>query len=340
LIMVAIALVVLLGFVGLAIDVGHLYGERRRMQNAADAGALAGAREICFGDPSQAEARAREYAIARNGAQDAAVSFLDGGWTVDVIATETADTFLAGLFGLSEADVRAEAAAACAAANSACGLWPIAFKESTWNYLLKDGGYICDDDVFFIWTGDNLHDNPDCKETYDCDPDNDGKDEFVDITSRGWLDFSDVVNNELYPDSCVQSGCGESELACWIKNDSTSKVTIPGCVPGLNGVKAGVKDEVNARIGQVVSVPIYDGTGCSGISCPGGQTYHVVDFKCITVRGWVQNYTLPRQDGSQPPWKGSVIRASITCGGCSTECGETSGAPPPPGGLRAVSLIR
>jgi hypothetical protein len=43
-ILVAVALVVLVGFTALAIDVGHLVVARNELQNAADAGALAGAR--------------------------------------------------------------------------------------------------------------------------------------------------------------------------------------------------------------------------------------------------------------------------------------------------------
>ena len=66
----ALSLVVLLGIAALAIDVGRLYGERRRMQNAADAAALAGAHELCQGRPdADAIAMANDYAIARNGAQ-------------------------------------------------------------------------------------------------------------------------------------------------------------------------------------------------------------------------------------------------------------------------------
>ena len=49
LIYVAISMIVLLGFVALAVDVGYLYAERRHMQNAADAGALEAARALCFG---------------------------------------------------------------------------------------------------------------------------------------------------------------------------------------------------------------------------------------------------------------------------------------------------
>ena len=77
LVLVALALFVLVGFVALAVDVGHIYRERRHMQNAADAGALAGARELCQGEgASQAEARAREYAVDRNGAKEPRSQYL------------------------------------------------------------------------------------------------------------------------------------------------------------------------------------------------------------------------------------------------------------------------
>jgi hypothetical protein len=46
LIILAVSFVVLLGFSGLAIDGGILYSDRRHAQNAADAGALAGALAI------------------------------------------------------------------------------------------------------------------------------------------------------------------------------------------------------------------------------------------------------------------------------------------------------
>jgi hypothetical protein len=46
LVLVVFMLIVLLVFAGLAIDGGMVFLERRRMQNAADAGALAGAREL------------------------------------------------------------------------------------------------------------------------------------------------------------------------------------------------------------------------------------------------------------------------------------------------------
>jgi Flp pilus assembly protein TadG len=57
-VMIALALVALIAMVGLAIDGGMVYLERRRMQNAADSAALAGARRlsqaICATNPNPA----------------------------------------------------------------------------------------------------------------------------------------------------------------------------------------------------------------------------------------------------------------------------------------------
>src|SRR3982075_1218853 len=41
LVLIALAMLVILGFLGLAVDGGHAYWERRILQNAVDAGALA-----------------------------------------------------------------------------------------------------------------------------------------------------------------------------------------------------------------------------------------------------------------------------------------------------------
>ncbi len=53
LVYLALIMLVLIGFAGLALDGSHAYLERRHMQTAADAAALAGARELALGrDPS------------------------------------------------------------------------------------------------------------------------------------------------------------------------------------------------------------------------------------------------------------------------------------------------
>lgn len=61
LVLFALGITVLFGAAGLAFDVGRFYSERRFLQNAADAAALAAANSLIRGElPAQADARARE----------------------------------------------------------------------------------------------------------------------------------------------------------------------------------------------------------------------------------------------------------------------------------------
>lgn len=330
----ALLMVVLLGFVALAVDFGHIYAERRKMQNAADAGALAGARELCFGDPGLAEARAREYAITQNGAQDAGVSIVD--YVVTVTATETTDTYLAGIVGLRTVYVPAVAAAACGKATSSCGLWPIAFKYGDW--VLADCGR-----DYLLWEEGRA----DC-ETYDCDVDGDGADEDLALDERTWVDFSAVLADGQ-PDPCDSSGCGADELRDRI--DGYDKITdvpcrswveIPSCTAGDSGVIDVAWRDAGDEAGEIKLIPLYDSTGCVMEHDPGNacsnERYRVVDVGCVKVMGAVR---LCERDRPQQCHK-RVIWVQVSCDGqeCASECGTTGGGPPGPGDVRAVSLIR
>jgi len=322
---VAIALLVVIAFVALSVDVGNVWGQRRRMQNAADAGALAGAREICFGNPGAAEARAMEYAVTRNEAESASMS-RTGGYTVTVVTTETVETYFGGVIGFGTIDVTARASAMCGRARSGSGLWPVAFDVDTWDDLYADSAG-CGEE-FYVWTSDKI---VDC-DVDDCDFDNDGRDDVVVGGNRGYLDFSGLIVGN-FQDPCVQPGCGANELACQFRNDSGGYLELPECVPGVNGVKASVKDDVDSRIGDTVRVPLFDGVGCSGTTqCahPNGVNYWVTAFGCVRVHGWVHH--IPGFPGEK------AIEVSIDCGGCQTSSGGTDGEIPNPWELRAVSL--
>ncbi|MEZ2347768.1 pilus assembly protein TadG-related protein [Terriglobus sp. RCC_193] len=70
LVVVALCLVVLIGFLGLAVDIGFVRHEQRRLQAAADAAALAGALEVrvCGDSPNcSAMQTAAQTALAENG---------------------------------------------------------------------------------------------------------------------------------------------------------------------------------------------------------------------------------------------------------------------------------
>ncbi|MEA3338235.1 MAG: pilus assembly protein TadG-related protein [Chloroflexota bacterium] len=337
LVQVALMLVVLLGFLALAVDVGQVYLKRRQLQNAADAGALEGARQICFEDQTWAAAQGPATTVALTYATGAGIGFPTpaSAYHMTVVVSQTIPSLAASVLGQSQFNPGARATAVCGGADRVCGLWPIGFSESQWLQLL-DPSRPCGT-PFYVWAGNNMNQDADCL-IYDCDVDVDGIIDVLNSTGRSWLDFSDVVD-DTYGETCAQSGCGTSELRCWILNDSAAQITIPACFAGDNGVRAAARSDVEARAGDQVSVPIFDYTGCPGISCPGGTTYHITGLGCIDVIGWIQQFELPRLDGGVPPWKDKVIVVSVSCTPCDTFCGSTSGTPPIPGGVNAVSLI-
>ncbi len=354
LIQVTIAFLVLLGLISLAIDVGHVYAERRRMQNAADAGALAGARQLCMlQGADKARAEAARY-LRENGVAAADIIPADiqvAGSVVNVTARQTADTFLAGFVGFDTVDVGATASAACGAAKSACGLWPVAFSEPIWEELYDEGAG-CGKEII-VWNDDKL---PECKingkthanicNCYDCDVNNDGIDEYAVASGdgRAWLDFSGL-SEPPFTDPNEKSGCGASELGNQIRTGSGARIQLPTCISGTSGIKAGVKDDIDSRSGDHVNIALYDSLGCPSSNCS-GESYHVTSFGCITVVGWEQKFGLKPQTGMDPKEykelkNAKVVRARINCSGaCTTACGSTDGTPAMPWQVTATGLTR
>jgi hypothetical protein len=374
LIMVALMVVVLLGFVALALDVGNVYGGRRRMQNAADAGALAGARELCFGSGSRAQAKviAEDYATIHNGAQSAVADIPSDGYTVTVVATQTLDTFFAGAIGIDTANVRAEAAALCGRAIRGGGMWPLAFKYDVYSDSIACGEqflvFAQDDDVdcaggCVCVSSGITETTPECEDKCDCNvigP-------FIAPGDRGWLTFFEP--EEGYPDDCnAHQNCGANELACWIRNNHPGPINIGDCVPGQPGVDAGVKDDVDTRIDDILNIILWDRECCDYTdegcddpeplgTCP-GTPYLVAAFGCVQVVGWEHTLNIPKcgnpaktcQTGNNL----KVVHAIKICddpavdavGGdpydlyCNTVVGATDGELPLDMELRAVSLVR
>jgi hypothetical protein len=114
LVMVALLFIAFAAILALVLDGGNAYAARRQAQNAADAGALAGASWMCkYNSPSGGVTTAVEYA-KKNGAVDPVV-VLPNSTTGSVVVTATvqADTFFAGLIGFNQVSPRAVAEAQC-----------------------------------------------------------------------------------------------------------------------------------------------------------------------------------------------------------------------------------
>ncbi|HOG47714.1 MAG TPA: pilus assembly protein TadG-related protein, partial [Anaerolineae bacterium] len=141
-VLVALMVVVLVGSLALVVDVGNMYAERRFMQNAADAGAMAGARALALQqDPLPAVAR---YAQTLNGAAAFETKVLTS--SVVVTATKTGQSFFAGVIGAPTYTVRAVAEAGISSPSSYDGpdLVPIAVHDRDF--------HTCNDSETTGWT--------------------------------------------------------------------------------------------------------------------------------------------------------------------------------------------
>jgi hypothetical protein len=167
-VILAVAIVVLLAFVALAIDAGNGYTAKRQVQNAADAAALAGARQIVLEcaklgqNPGPNEASIRDrvtqmvdanssgaafhaYFVGEDGARlsDNEIGTLGAvpcncpsrGQGVEVIASNSTTSFFAGLIGKPTLDVQATAKARYGAVNQVTsGLYPFTRRNVPLEY--------------------------------------------------------------------------------------------------------------------------------------------------------------------------------------------------------------
>ena len=114
LVLVGVALIVLIGVLGLAVDMGYLRYVRRELQTAADAAAYAGAMDITYGTVSTAGQAAASENGFPNGANGVTVTINNppqhGPYAgasyptyVEAIVTQTTvPTFFSRIFGVSE----------------------------------------------------------------------------------------------------------------------------------------------------------------------------------------------------------------------------------------------
>lgn len=140
-VILALAMTVLMLMAGLAVDVGMAYNERRDLQNAADAAALAGAQQLCQGwDDATAISMAETMGTA-NGAEqvEATVTRTATELRVRAVARDIAETFFFRIVGISGVPVSASATAECSCAGGAGGFWPLAFDYPTYHNELGCG---------------------------------------------------------------------------------------------------------------------------------------------------------------------------------------------------------
>jgi hypothetical protein len=109
-VLVVVLMAVLVGVMALAIDVGLWYVDKREVQAAADAAALAGAPALVSGQSFAQSAAATIYAVDGHPDDTVAYSFPNAS-TITVTATRSLDVQFASVLGLTSATVTVDASA-------------------------------------------------------------------------------------------------------------------------------------------------------------------------------------------------------------------------------------
>ncbi len=318
LVVYAIFIIVILALAGLIIDGGFGLANRRQAQNAADAGALAGANALCAGDTALAYTLANDYAINKNDADTADVILSSE--EITVTASITQDTFLARVFG---ADVITSTAIASAGCCTPCigTVLPTAWNcqppagvvitstatyTCTINYGTLSGG----GPIYLFMDSESTSKDYYCQSppnsgqpanSLDCDWNNDGTDEIFAGGNRSWLDLNG-------------GGGGASELSYWVEHGygPVKPHTWYSGQPGTeNSVFISVEDFAE---GKVVLLPVFDSycnvadpatdPQCANLYHPGvdiinygtnNNYFHVISYAalkitCVVKAGEANNY--------------------------------------------------
>jgi hypothetical protein len=258
---VAITIAVLLGLVGLTIDVGAMYWERRELQNGADAGALAIAEECALGSPlcNETAAAPSVKSLADGNSSDGAAAIdilkINSGAHTVTVRTSTLnddgtvkfDPFFAEVIGFDGSTIRAEAVAQWGNPSSLFGLpLIISMCEFPGTSQLPSP-----EDILYFHDGNNAEE---CNAQAGQDADGDG---FL-AGGFGWL-----------------TGDGDCELflqtGSWYDAD-------PGSSPSNGCDPAPLLD----LVGQDIPLPIFDdlfGVGTDG-------NYHIAGFAMFHITGF------------------------------------------------------
>ena len=312
LVIIAVVMVVFIALVGLAVDGGFGLANRRKAQNAADAGALAGADALCAGEPTETViSQALDYAINRNEATDASVVL--GTKVLTVTTTIPHQTFLMGLFGQAVITSTASASAGCYFPCSATVL-PVAWSCEPpivggvpitqtcgieWGtladpgplYVIMDSNAI-DDDIYC--QNPPIQDPPDScpyatptPGAMDCELNGDCENDLFAGGNRGWLN--------------LEGGSGNAnELRDWINGINVPPLNTHYWYGGSTGNKDAAYIAAGNRIGDIVLIPVFDRycpTGVPEDQCPslyeaGDQTvyasndliyYRIISFSAFRI---------------------------------------------------------
>lgn len=133
LVIFALALVALIGMVGLIIDGGDTFLQRREQQNVADAAAMAAGYASVNGLSADAAAQAVAAANGYTNGQDGTVVTVNlGAGTITVDVTRPHRNYFSGVMGFASWGVSTTATVETGIPNGAYGAMPLIFNQKAW----------------------------------------------------------------------------------------------------------------------------------------------------------------------------------------------------------------
>lgn len=133
LVVFSIFLTILIGMLGIVLDLGYSNVIQKQMQVAADTAALAGARDLASGESENTAITRMQQILTANKADAALSSYtVTNGSTTEVWARVIIPTLVSGLFGLDEIQIDAYASAATGQIQEANNLMPFITEEDEW----------------------------------------------------------------------------------------------------------------------------------------------------------------------------------------------------------------
>lgn len=262
-IFLAISIVVLIGFAALVMDVGMMTFNKSKLQNAADAAALAGAQEIPE-STSKGETKALEY-LANNDEAVAklvshSITFAEpykGSYQKIIVeATYKVDFMFAKIIGMDSSNVKVRAAATnLPASDEIGGLRPFG--------VLWDGVTLFQEGKKFvlkIGAGD-----PD--ETY-------GPGNFGPVGLDG-------TGGNVYSDTILNGSNNEFSIGDKIKTETGNM--IGPTLKALNDLKAAVEAKYGVGSPIIIYVPLVDTLDVSG-----SKPVTITGFASFKITNWTE----------------------------------------------------
>jgi len=280
----ALALIVLLGMVALAVDGGYAYVQRRRVQYAADAAALAGAHVLTYGGTTaDIDAAVRQYALA-NGADTYQWSLLSP-TRIEVRTAVTFNTFFASVVGMSSMTARARSETEISGVSAVRGVMPIAARNFPYQYN-QTYTLLCDQSE-----GESEREGEHEGEHHD-DGSHHGDHRRSDSSHRDHGDHHDDHEGAHEGDHETRDQCG------WLDWDGGSRGTrelaenicdpersglqrVGGWVWGAPGVRASaeVRSCLHEWIGKPMIIVLYDNVFGRGAT----TSYHIAGFAAFIL---------------------------------------------------------